>query len=259
MSSIQVPCDLGRINLGYDALIDSYFVQVRQPDAAGNLQLREWLGSGVGDLACGGLIHDPEVVVRHAAMYCSVPEGFTDALQMERLQGPELIAVDRVTYAGLPSRELWRQRGNSDPAYGTRIDVHEHEIYTWSRQVASAILLDVLCHKIRVRQLARDFASLIENQIRRPYWLLTEHEIQSGIFEAEKANNLRWITAMQCYAGKARALDLSPEAQLRRAAGHDGPWSLPSGSQPISNGGAGSTIAPVATPLNANPVGGDDE
>ena len=225
MSCIPVPSNLGRVDLGYDALIDSYFVQVRQSDAAGNLHLLEWLGSGVGDMACGGLIHDPEVVVRHAAMYCRVPEGCTDALRIERSQGPEPIAVARVTYAGLPSRELWRQKGNSDPAYGTRIDVHEHEIYTWSRQVSSAILLDVVCHKIRVRQLAGDFASLFENRIRRPYWLLTEHDIQSGIFEVEKANKLRWIPAMQCYAGKGRALDLSPEAQLRRAAGHDGPGS----------------------------------
>lgn len=225
MSYIQMPSHLGRVDLGYDALIDSYFVQVRQSDAAGNLQLREWLGSGVGDLDCGGRIHDPEVVVRHASMYCRVPEIFTDALRMERLQGPELIAVERVTYAGLPARELWRQRGNADPAYGTRIDVHEHEIYTWSRQVASAILLDVLCHKMRVRQLAGNFASLIENQIRRPYWLLTESDIQSGIFGVEKANNLRWIPSLQCYAGKGRTLDLSPEAQLHRAANHAGPES----------------------------------
>lgn len=259
MSCIQMPSDLGRIDLGYDALIDSYFVQVRQSDAAGNLQLREWLGSGVGDMACGGLIHDPKIVVRHASIYCRVPEGFTDALRMERLQGPEFIAVERVTYSGLPPREVWRQRGSSDPAYGTRINVHEHEIYTWSRQVASAILLDVLCHKMRVRQLAGNFACLFENRIRRPYWLLTESDIQSGIFEVEKANDLRWIPVMQCYAGKGRALDLSPEAQLRRAAGHDGPGSLLSGSQSISNGGAGSAIASVATPLSANPLGGDNE
>jgi len=135
MSCIQMPSKLGTIDVGYDALIDSFFVQVRQSDAAGNLQLCEWLGSGVGGMGCGGLIHDPEVVVRYASIYCRVPEGFTDALRMERLQVPEFIAVEKVTYAGLPCREVWRKRGNSDPAYGTRIDVHEHEIYTWSRQV----------------------------------------------------------------------------------------------------------------------------
>ena len=153
---------------------------------------------------------------------------------MERLQGPKLVVVERVTYVGMPNSELWRQRVNSDPHYGTRIDVHEHEIYAWSRQVASAILLDVLSHKMRVRQLARDFASLFENRIHRPYWLLTESDIQSGIFEIEKTNNLRWIPSLQCYAGKGKALDLSPEAQLCRATDHDGPESLFSRAQSIS-------------------------
>jgi hypothetical protein len=32
MSSIQVPSDIGRIDLGYDALIDSYFIQVASVD-----------------------------------------------------------------------------------------------------------------------------------------------------------------------------------------------------------------------------------
>lgn len=218
MSCIQVPNKLGRIDLGYDALIDSYFVQVRQSDATGNLQLREWLGSGVAGIDCGGLVHDPEIVVRQASVYSRVPEGFAEVLRMERLQGPQLTAVEPVAYVGMPTRELWRQRVNSDPDCGTRIDVHEHEIYAWSRQVASAILLDVLSHKMRVRQLAKDFASLIENQIHRRYWLLTESDIQTGIFEVEKTNNLRWIPSLQCYAGKGKALDLSPEAQLRRAA-----------------------------------------
>ncbi len=234
MSCIQVPNNIGRIDLGYDALIDSYFVQVRQSDATGNLQLREWLGSGAAGRDCGGLIHDPEIVVRRASVYAPVPGDFAEALRMERLQGPKLISVERVTYVGMPTRELWRQRVNSDPTYGTRINVQEHEIYTWSRQVASAILLDVLTHKMRVRQLARDFASLIENQIHRPYWLLTESDIQSGIFEVEKANNLRWIPSMQRYAGKGRALDLSPEAQLRRAAGHHGSEGFISRTQSIS-------------------------
>jgi len=109
-----------------------------------------------------------------------------------------------------------------------------------------------------LRQLAGNFVSLIENRIRRPYWLLTESDIQSGIFEVEKANDLRWIPVMQCYAGKGKALDLSPEAQLLRAANH-GPGSLLRGTQSISTLGAESIICSVACPLNANPVGGDDE
>ncbi len=116
---------------------------------------------------------------------------------------------------------MWRQRAGSDPDFGTQIDVHEHEIYAWSRQVAYAILVDVLRHKVRARQLASDFGRLIENQLHRPYWLLIETDIQSAIFEIEKLNDLRWIPSLLCYAGKGSALDLSPEAQLRRAADHD--------------------------------------
>lgn len=257
MSCIQIINNLSKIDMGYDALIDSYFVQVRQSDATGYLQLREWLGSGVGGIDCGGLIHDPEIVVRHASVYGRVPEGFAEVLRMERLQDPKLIAIERVTYAGMPTRELWRQRANSDPDYGMRVDVHEHEIYAWSRQVAFAILLDVLNHKRRVRQLARDFASLIENQIQRPYWLLTESDIQSGVFEVEKTNILRWIPSLQCYAGKGRPLDASPEAQLHRAADHDGPEGLFSRDQSIAFSARESRAIP--DPLNATPIGGDNE
>ena len=82
MSCIQVPNNIGRIDLGYDALIDSYFVQVRQSDSTGNLQLREWLGSGAAGRDCGGLIHDPEMVVKRASVYARVPEGFAEALRM---------------------------------------------------------------------------------------------------------------------------------------------------------------------------------
>ena len=113
MSCIQVPNNIGRIDLGYDALIDSYFVQVRQSDATGNLQLREWLGSVAAGRDCGGLIHDPGIVVRRASIYVPVPGEFLQALRLERLQGPKLISVERVTYIGMPTRELWRQRANS--------------------------------------------------------------------------------------------------------------------------------------------------
>ena len=218
MSSIQVPSNIGRIDLGYDALIDSYFIQVRKPDAAGNLQLSEWLGSGVASVVCDDLIHDPEIVTRRASVHGRVPDGFADSLRADRAQGPKLVAVKRVTYAGMPTQEVWRQRGGFDPDHGTRIDVREHEIYAWSRQVAYAILIDVLGHKLRARKLASDFGGLIESQIYKPYWLLTETDIQSGIFEVESRNDLRWIPSLLCYASKGMALDLSAEAQLCRAA-----------------------------------------
>src|ERR1035441_1621835 len=114
MTFIQVPSKIGRIDLGYDALIDSYFIQVRKPDATGDLQLSEWLGSGVAGADCDGLICDPEIVISHASIYGRVPEGFAEALRVERERDPTLVAIERVTFLGMPTREVWRQREGSD-------------------------------------------------------------------------------------------------------------------------------------------------
>jgi hypothetical protein len=222
MSSIQIPSNFGRIDLGYDALIDSYFVQVRRTDATGTLQLSEWLGSGKASAELNGLIRDAEIVVTRASIYGRVPEGLAEALRAERVHDPKPVKVEHVTYIGMPTQEVWRQKAGIDSDYGTRIDVSEHEVYSWSRQVAYAILIDVLGHRLRARQLASDFGRLIENQIYKPHWVLIEADIQSGIYEVEKTNNLHWIPSQLCYAGKCTALDLSPEAQLCRAAVHDG-------------------------------------
>src|ERR1035438_7826125 len=129
MSSFQVPSNFGRIDLGYDALIDSYFIQVPKPDATGILELCEWLGSGVASVDSDGLIRDPEIVTRRASIYGRVPENFAMALRSERVREPRLVTVKRVTYVGMPTQEVWRQRVGSDPDYSTRIDVREHEIY----------------------------------------------------------------------------------------------------------------------------------
>jgi hypothetical protein len=217
MSAVKILSKDGRIDLGYDALIDSYFVQVRRIDATETLQLIEWHGSGIASAECDGLIRDPEIVIRRASIYGCVPEDLTEILQADRVHAPRLVPVGHVTYIGLPTKEVWRQKAGFDGDYGTRIEVREHEVYPWSRQVGYAILVDVLGHKLRARQLANDFGCLIENQIDKTHWLLTEADIQSGIFAVESTNNLHWIPSQLCYAGKGKPLDLSPEAQLRRA------------------------------------------
>ena len=221
MSSFQVSSDFGRIDLGYDPLIDSYFIQVRKPDSTGHLELCEWWGSGVANNGSNDLIHDPEIVTRRASGFASIPEDLAEVLRAEAMREPALVIVDRVTYFGTPTHEVWRQKCGVDLEAGKRIDVREHEIYSWSRQVALAILFDVLDHKLRARKLASDFGSLIESQLERRYWLLTEADIRSGIFTIEKSNNLRWIPSMLCYAGSSKTPELNPEAQLRRANDHN--------------------------------------
>ena len=218
MSAVKILSKDGRIDLGYDALIDSYFVQVLRIDATETLQLIEWHGSGIASAECDGLIRDPEIVIRRASIYGRVPENLTEILQADRVHDPKLVNVEHMTYIGLPTKEVWRQKAGFDGDYGTRIEVSEHEVYSWSRQVACAILFDVLGHKQRVRLLASGLGSFIEDQIYKPHWLLTDADIQSGIFAVESTNNLNWIPSQLCYAGKGKPLYLSPEAQLRRAA-----------------------------------------
>jgi hypothetical protein len=230
MSAVRIPSNVGRIDLGYDALIDSYFLQVRRTDATGTLHLSEWLGSGSASAECNGLIRDPAIVIRRASAFGRVPEGLAEALRAERVDDPKLVEVEQVTYIGLPTKEVWRQKPGFDSDYGTRIDVREHEVYSWSRQVAYAILIDILGHRQRVRQLANHFGRLIENHKYKPHWLLTEADIQSGIFAVERTSNLHWIPSQRCYAGNGKSLDLSPEAQLLRASEHDGEM------QPLESG-----------------------
>jgi hypothetical protein len=224
MSAFQIPSDVGRIDLGYDALIDSYFVQVRRTDATETPKLIEWHGSGIAGAECNGLIRDPEIVIRRASIYGRVPEGLAEALRAERVHAPKPVKVEHVTYIGMPTQEVWRQKAGIDSDYGTRIDVSEHEVYSWSRQVAYAILIDVLGHRLRARQLATDFGRLSENRIYKRHWLLTEADIQSGIFAVERTNNLHWMPSQLCYAGKGRPLDMGPEAQLLRAGDHEEAW-----------------------------------
>lgn len=222
MSVVQIPSNVGRIDLGYDALIDSFFLQVRRTDATGFLQLIEWLGSGSASAECNGLIREPEIVVGRASVHGRVPEGLAEVLRAERVHDPKLVKVEHITYIGMPTKEVWRKKAGFDPDYGVRIEVREHEVYSWSRQVANAILVDVLGHKLRARRLANDFGCLIENQIFRPHWLLIDADIQTGIYAVERTNNLHWIPSQLCYAGNGKPLDPSPEAQLLRSSGHDG-------------------------------------
>lgn len=242
MSAVQIPSSVGRVDLGYDALTDSYFVQVRRTDATGSLQLIEWLGSGSASAECNGLIREPEIVVRRASVYGHVPEGLAELLRAERVHDPKLVKVEHITYIGMPTKEVWRKKAGFDPDYGVRIDVRQHEVYSWSRQVANAILVDVLGHRLRARRLANDFGCLIENQIFRPHWLLIDADIQSGIYEVEKSNNLRWLPSQLCYAGNGKPLDPSPEAQLLRSSGHDGEIQPPESGQADLNRGRESTI-----------------
>jgi hypothetical protein len=219
MSSFSIePADSGTIHLGYDPILDSYFLQVWRPDEVGNLQISRWLGSGgPGE---DGLIRTPEVVLDRAAEHGRIPVGLLAVLQEDRSLRPQPLELGHVVYAGMPTQEVWRWRAGRDPHGGTKIIVKEHEIHSWERQAALAILSDALKSENRARKLATRFC-MLQVKFRRRTWLLNEDDIRTGILSAEDIGNLRWLPTFNCYAGRGAVSDRTPEAQLRRAASVD--------------------------------------
>lgn len=216
--TLQAKIDGAKVDIGYDPLIDSYFLQARVPDANGKVRIDAWLGCGVAGAETSGLIRDPEVVVQRASAYAEVPEGLVAILKSERGIEPKRIESEPVVYAGLPDQQVWRYRKGVDSEKGEQVSVRRHEIYRWERQVAFSILEDFLSSPARAKRLASDFAKLVmEDQLKKKHWLLTEADLASGIYLIENALDLRWLPQQGCYAGKGTTPDLTPEAQLRRA------------------------------------------
>jgi hypothetical protein len=49
-----------KVDVGYDAHVDSYFLQVRMPNDRGDAQLVTWRGNGVVDFGNSGVITVPD-------------------------------------------------------------------------------------------------------------------------------------------------------------------------------------------------------
>ena len=205
-----------RVDVGYDALLDSYFLQVRVPDDRGEVHLKRWLGNGMGSLGSDGVVSIPEIILVEAAKYAAIPSDLLDTLLADRNREPEPVESDPVIYAGMPNQEVRRHRPSVDPSEGVMITIRPSRVFTRDRQLAMVLLRDFLGDEHRARRLAREFAALVVRKLSnsRP-WLLTERDLQEAVCTIETRFGLNWIAEAMCYAGEGPRV--RPEAQLRRA------------------------------------------
>jgi hypothetical protein len=205
-----------RVDLGFDALTGTYFLQVRRRNFRGQLETIVWLGHGVGGQEGGGIIGCPNTILDEAMRYAYIPADLLERLVADRDFTPVLVESKPVIYAGLANQEIWRYRAGEDPASGTPLSIKESPRFSWMNQVAMALLRDFLGEEQRVRRIVDDFAaSVIKGlKLNRP-WLLTEREMQEGVYQAESKNGLRWIEAAKCYSGEGKRG--TAESQLRWA------------------------------------------
>jgi hypothetical protein len=205
-----------KVDVGYDAHVDSYFLQVRMPNSRGDSHLVQWRGNGVVDFGTEGVISIPEVILADAAKYAHVPEGLLEALLADRDPEPEEVSSEPVIYAVMPNKEVWRYRAAIDTSNGTRMRLKPSNTYSFSQRVTMAILREFLGNEDRARRIVRVVsATVVSKLIEKRSWLLTERDMNEAVLEAESTLSLRWLKESKCYAGEGDRVDA--EMQLRRA------------------------------------------
>lgn len=214
--SLEPKREGSRVDVGYDPLLDTFFLQVRWPDARGATHLKIWRGHGVGGPEIGGCQSIPEEIIEEAGVYAAIPSGLLEALLVDRNQEPIASALDPVTYAGMPNGEMWRHRRGIDPTGGALLELRPSRVFAPKQQIAMVLLCDFLGCSDRARRLARDFAQIVMGSLadNRP-WLFTELDMQDGIRRVEELHGWHWIEEAKCYAGEGKRV--KPEVQLRRA------------------------------------------
>ena len=205
-----------KVDVGYDPLLDSYFLQVRVLNTHGEVHLKLWRGNGLGGFESGGVVSIPEKILEEAASYAAVPSDLLEALLSDRNREPELVESEPVVYAGMPNNEVWRHRPSVDPHDGVLITIRPSRVFERGRQLAMVLLRDFLGDEARARRLAKDFAAMVVRGLpeNRP-WLLTDRDLQEGVCAVETRLGLNWIAEAKCYAGEGQRV--TPEAQLHRS------------------------------------------
>jgi hypothetical protein len=202
--------------VGYDAPVDSYFLQVRRTNEQGS-SLIQWRGNGILDQAGQGIVNIPEIILTDAAKYAMVPEDLLPALLADRDLEPEQVSSEEVVYAGLPNKEVWRCRASVDTPAGTRLKMSPASAYTFSQRVSMAILRDFVGDEDRARRIVWEVsANVISKIVGKRAWLLTERDLNAVVLETETSLGLRWLKEHKCYAGEGKRVPA--ELQLRRAA-----------------------------------------
>ncbi len=207
-----------KVDVGYDPLMDGYFLQVRIPSSSQSEgSLLKWSGTGAIGPDCNGVVSIPEIILDEAAMYATVPTGLLEALLADRDPEPEEVILDPVIYVGTPEQEVWRYRASTDPTGGVQMRLSAAGVYSIGRRVTMALLRDFLGDKERPRRLVRGVAALVVAKlINKRFWIITERDLNEMVRDVEAGFGLRWLPESKCYAGEgARA---TAEVQLRRAA-----------------------------------------
>jgi hypothetical protein len=205
-----------KVDVGYDAQVDSYFLQVRMPNERGDAHLVTWRGNGVVDFGAEGIVSIPEVILTDAAQYATVPDDLLGALLADRDPAPEDVSSEAVVYAGMPNKEVWRYRTTIDPSNGTQMRLKPSSRYSFCQRLAMAILRDFLRNDDRALRIMRGIsATVMSKLIEKRSWILTERDMNGAVLEAENVLGLRWLPESKCYAGEGVRVDA--EMQLRRA------------------------------------------
>jgi hypothetical protein len=132
-----------KVDVGYDPLLDSYFLQVRVLNTHGEVHLKLWRGNGLGGLDSNGVVSIPEKILEEAASYADVPSDLLEALLADRDHDPELVEAEPVVYAGMPNNEVWRHRPSVDPHDGVLITIRPSRVFERGRQLGF-VLMSVL-------------------------------------------------------------------------------------------------------------------
>jgi hypothetical protein len=246
--SLQTINEGSKVDVGYDPVIDSYFLQVRTPDEKGELHLRGWRGDGNGALGSEGVVSIPEEILAEAAKFAVISGGLLQSLIDDRPYEPVPVESGPVLYAGMRNMTVWSYRGEGSSATEQLIAIRPESIFDRDRILAKALLHDFFGqdYELRARRIAKAFATIVlRNLPRNRCWLLTEQNMQEGIYAAELQMGLVWIPKGRCYAGEGDRTQ--PEAQLHRAEGFKCPTNEPSKlSLPLE-----------MAPLTPEPDGGD--
>jgi len=213
------------VDIGYDQLLDTYFLQVRRNrDEGAGTQLIKAIGTGVGTPETQGQITDPSVLVMEAGSFAKIPDDLIFSLYADRKTEATRFASDPVVYLCMRNKSVWRSRIGKDwqsrlessPISGVQLEIRPSSHHSMNYVVAKAILRDFLGSHDRARRVTPVFSdTVISNMPVNRNSILTEKMISDAVFEIESQKELVWIEKASCYAGEGKVVPAAE--QLRRS------------------------------------------
>jgi len=179
------------VDIGYDQLLDTYFLQVRRNrDEGAGTQLIKAIGTGVGTPETQGQITDPSVLVMEAGSFAKIPDDLIFSLYADRKTEATRFASDPVVYLCMRNKSVWRSRIGKDwqsrlessPISGVQLEIRPSSHHSMNYVVAKAILRDFLGSHDRARRVTPVFSdTVISNMPVNRNSILTEKMNLSGL------------------------------------------------------------------------------